>query len=236
MKIAILTICTGKYNMFFEDLYNSFEEFFLKDLEKEYYVFTDGEIQEAPNVTPVYQQKLGWPHDTMMRFHMFNRIESEISKNDFVFFVNANMKAIKEIGKEIIPSQENDFLMGAHHPGFIFKDLKKYPYDRNPSSTCYIPFSEGKIYYQGCFNGGRVTEFMKMSKTLAKNIDIDLENDIVPLWHDESQLNWYYKNLNPLALPCSYVYPESWNIPTDKIMIQRDKNKHGGHAHLRGSN
>ena len=92
----------------------------------------------------------------------------------------------------------------------------------------------GKIYYQGCFNGGRSIEFMKMSNILANNIDKDLNNDIIPLWHDESQLNWYYKDLAPLTLPCNYIWPESWDSPIERIMIQRDKQAHGGHDYLRG--
>ena len=42
MKIAILYICTGKYNQFFNDFYSSCESKFLKGrADKEYFVFTD---------------------------------------------------------------------------------------------------------------------------------------------------------------------------------------------------
>lgn len=42
MKIAILYICTGKYNQFWDGFYKSSEEYFLKGkAEKEYFVFTD---------------------------------------------------------------------------------------------------------------------------------------------------------------------------------------------------
>lgn len=42
MRIAILYICTGKYNVFWDGFYKSSEKFFLKDeAEKEYFVFTD---------------------------------------------------------------------------------------------------------------------------------------------------------------------------------------------------
>jgi len=242
-KIAVLTICTGRYNKFFEELYTSFEELFLKNSDKQYFVFTDDkEIKSTHNIRKVYQEKLGWPNDTMMRFHMFNRIEQELLKSDFVFFVNANMKAIKEVGEEIIPLQQNDYLMGAIHPGFVHCSPGEYTYDRNPNSTCYIEPDAGKIYYQGCFNGGRSIEFMKMSNILANNIDKDLRNNIIPLWHDESQLNWYYKDLAPLTLPCNYVWPDHWGTPEsrwtgtpiERIMIQRDKQAHGGHDYLRG--
>ena len=190
MKIGILTICTGKYDIFFKSLYESLENNFLIDHEKTYYVFTDGVIPEHEKVVVIQQEKLGWPHDTMMRFHMFNSISEQISQEDFLYFFNANMKALNIIGDEVLPTEENDWLMGAHHPGFFGKGVLAFPYDRNPECSCYIPVGDGKFYAQGCFNGGRSKEWLEMSKILSDNIDIDTKKGIIPLWHDESEINW----------------------------------------------
>ena len=43
MKIAILYICTGRYNQFFTDFYKSSESFFLLGTSKTYFVWTDDE-------------------------------------------------------------------------------------------------------------------------------------------------------------------------------------------------
>lgn len=233
MKIGILTICTGKYDVFFETLYKSLEENFLPDHDKTYYVFSDGDIPSYDNVIKLNQNKLGWPYDTMMRFHMFNAIKEELLKNDYVYFFNANMKAIRPIGDEVIPSEENDYLVGGHHPGFFGKSNNEFPYDRNEKCSCYIPYDEGKFYVQGCFNGGRSKDFLEMSEVLAKNIDKDLANKIIPLWHDESQINWYYKDKNPLVVSSKYIHPESYPHSGDEYMLQLDKNKFGGHQKLR---
>jgi hypothetical protein len=64
-------------------------------------------------------------------------------------------------------------------------------------------------------------------------INNDLKNNIMPIWHDESALNWYFLNKTPLLVDCSYAYPESWEIPFKKKIIQRDKNKYGGYEYLR---
>lgn len=41
MKVAILYICTGKYNQFFKGFFESCEKYLLKDIAQlEYYVFT----------------------------------------------------------------------------------------------------------------------------------------------------------------------------------------------------
>ena len=105
--ITIFTICTGKYSMFFENFYNSCEEFFLKDYNKKYYVFTDGDIIERDNIVKIHQEKLGWPYDTMMRFQMFNRVKDDVMSSDYAFFFNVNILFLKEISQEVLPNQEN---------------------------------------------------------------------------------------------------------------------------------
>ena len=232
-NINILMICTGKYSIFFEKFYNSCEQFFLKNYKKTYYVFTDNEILENENVIKIHQSKLGWPNDTMMRFKMFNKIWDKVNPNEYVFFFNANMLFLKEVNEEVIPKEEDDYLMGVTHPGYYSTTNNLFPYERNEKSKLFIPFNKGKKYYQGCFNGGRVKEFSDMSSILEQKIDEDVKNNHIPLWHDESALNWFYTDKNPLSLLPSYAYPESFNIPFDKMIIQLDKNKLGGHNYLR---
>jgi len=233
MKIAIFTISLGKYDIFFDGLYYSSMANFLPEHEKDFFVFSDKKVSKEENVNIFHQEKMGWPHDTMMRFHLLNKISDQIKEYDYVFFFNINMLVKKRIGDEILPGEENDWLVGAEHPLFFDKPLNQMSFDRNPNCSCYVPIDEGTMYYQGCFNGGRVDEFLHMSKVLANNLDEDKENNITPLWHDESQLNWYYKDKNPLRLPYTYIYPEALKMPGKPIMLQRDKNKHGGHAFLR---
>lgn len=231
-KINILTICTGKYIMYFEQFYKSCQDKFLPNHMKKYYVFTDGELPDYENVVRIEQSKLGWPYDTMMRFKMFNSIE-KLLDGDYIYFFNINMSFLEKIGEEVIPGEENDYLMGVNHPGFYNQSNFSFTYERRPTSKFYIPLGKGKKYYQGCFNGGRRKEFMSMSKELEKLIDDDVSKDIIPVWHDESALNWYYMDKNPLILDSSYAYPESSNIPFDKKIVQIDKIKSGGHVFLR---
>lgn len=228
--ITIFTICTGKYVGFFEEFYKSAERHFLKNIKKEYVVFTDGNIESLPNVIKIHQPKLGWPYDTMMRFHMFNNAPV---RGYYVYFFNANMLFVDDVGEEVIPDASNDYLMGVLHPCFFNSSVNNYPYERRTSSQFYIPYGYGKSYYQGCFNGGSAKEFMEMSRILASSIDTDLANSIVPIWHDESALNFYYSYWNPLSLSPSYAYPESYQLDMPKKIIQLDKSKLGGHDYLR---
>lgn len=233
MNIGILIVCTGKYSLFFNSLYESCETFFLKNHKKTYYVFTDGDIVQKENVVKINQPYMGFPNDTLKRFHLFNNQYDFLIKEDFLFFLNANMLCVDNIGDEIIPTESNNNLMAVHHPGMYNSSPNSYTYERNPSSQFYIPFNEGKYYYQGCFNGGKSKDFLEMSKILANLIDIDQSNGILPVWWDESALNWYLKDINPLLVNPGYAHPEGWSIPFKSKMIQRDKKKFGGHNFLR---
>src|SRR5690606_14012861 len=87
MKIAILYICTGKYDVFWKGFYSSSEKYFLPSHHKEYFVFTDNNISPInERIHIVHQDKLGWPHDTLMRFNMFHSIKERLGCFDFIFF------------------------------------------------------------------------------------------------------------------------------------------------------
>jgi len=233
MKIAIFTISLGKYNIFFDEFYNTVNELFLPNHDKTFFVFTDTKFNEKSNLVQIEQEKLGWPYDTMMRFHFMCKIKELLKEFDYIYFFNINMKVLEPIMDEVIPKEENDFLMGCEHPLHFGWEEKRLPYERNPKSQCYIPFGKGNKYYQGCFNGGRSNEFIQMAEILSKKVDLDLKNNIIPIWHDESMLNWYYNTKKPLKLTYEYIYPENLSLPGFKIMIQRDKWKYMDKQNLR---
>ena len=96
----------------------------------------------------------------------------------------------------------------------------------------------GVSYVQGAFNGGRSNEYLNLCEELSKNIHIDLDKNVIALWHDESQLNKYIINRKYKILPCNYLYPDGWSLGEYKDDIKiliRDKAKkqYGGHEYLR---
>lgn len=234
MKIAVFTISLGKYDIFFNEFYNSVNNLFLPNHEKQFFVFTDKSLEEKDNLTQIKQDKLGWPYDTMMRFHFMSKIKDELLKYDYIYFFNINMKVLKEIKDEVIPHEENDFLVGADHPIHSGWPGDRLPYERNKNSEFYIPFGYDGRYYQGCFNGGKSNVFINMCEVLKDKIDNDLSKGIVPKWHDESALNWFFKDKRPLFLSKDYIYPESFPNYNEKKMIQVDKWKFMNKEELRG--
>jgi hypothetical protein len=228
-KVAVLYICTGEYWVFWKDFYLSYEKYFLKASEIHYYVFTEAENlegEENPRVHKIYQEVMGWPNDTLLRFKLFMSIREELEGFDYLFFMNANCKCVAPITEEVfLPTQEEGLLVVRHH-SYYNKDNRQFTYDRNPKSRAYIPMGEGEVYVFGAVNGGTSSAFLRMAEELERRTDLDLEDGVVALWHDESHLNRYiidypnYRLLSP-----SYGYPEDWDLPFEPKIITRDKTR-----------
>lgn len=232
MKVAVLFIGIGKYACFWKDFYISSDRYFLPDTLKEYYVFSDQKqvyAEEAKNVHLIYQEDMGWPLNTFLRFRFFNSIKNELENFDFIFFMNANICFNQRINEQDFLPMEEDYTFVLHH-AFWNQDRGIYPYERNPESEAYIPFGAGKYYITGGINGGKAKAFLKMSEELDAAIQKDLQKGIIAIWHDESFLNKYaVKNTNYKILPPSYFYPElsgGINIGAERKIVARDKRKY----------
>ena len=230
-RIAILYICTGKYTVFWKDFYESYEKNFVRNCRKDYFVFTDSDAltyAERDNVHIIYQELLGWPYDTLNRFHFFAKIENQLKEFDYIFFMNANMLCREEIVAEEILPQDKDIVV-IRHPGFWDKSNDEYTYDRNPKSQAYMGKQEGKYYVCGGINGGKAIPYLELIKELRRRVDIDSSNDVIALWHDESHLNKYVWELGDdkcLVLSPAYGYPEGWKLPFVKKLEIREKSKY----------
>lgn len=224
MTIAILYICTGKYNQFFLGFYTSTEEFFFKDGEKHYFVWTDDDrlADGFANVTIMHKECAGFPADSLFRFEMFLQVGDELKKYDYIYFMNSNAQFIKPVGEEILPD-ETGLAMGRwagirehQHPMF-------YPYERNKKSLAYVaPYKSPYIYFMGGLNGGTPDSYLEMVRTLAKNIRTDFDNGIIAKFHDESHINAYLRMHKCKVLSTSLNQPEEDATP-DAKMIFREK-------------
>lgn len=238
MKIGILYICTGKYTVFWKDFYLSCEKYFIKDVKKEYFVFTDSkEIDfenENKNIHRVYQENLGWPGNTLFRFEMFLKAENYFSDLDYLFFCNANLLFLEPISFDEFLPLENYNLLAVLHPGYYKKKRRKYTYELNKSSTAYISRNEGEYYFAGGLNGGNTKSFLQAIKIMKNNIKEDFSNNIIAIWHDESHWNRYLVDRKDVKiLSPAYLYPEGKKIPFKKIVLVRNKKKFGGHDFIR---
>ena len=226
MNIALLIIATNKYHRFLSPLYESVQKYLFREdaIDVTPFVFTDH--RKVPlGCIRIYQKHAPWPESTLKRFHMFERIAPQLKKMDYVFYCDVDMRFVNPVGVEILSK-----FSATIHPYFFDSPREKLHYEKNKASTAYVPQGMGKRYYMAAFFGGETEGFLKMTRILRKNIDIDLDRQIIAKWHDESHLNCYLASFPPeKELDPGYCYPEGEIIPYQPKILALSKN----HAEMR---
>ncbi len=221
MKIGILNIATNNYKLFLNDLHDSIEKYFLTDHEKKYFVWSDDEsFNFKHDVHHIKIDAQGYPGDTLFRYHYFLMAKKELLECDYIFYLDADMRIVDNVKEEVLTE-----LLGVQHPGFWEETKKSGTPESRTESTAYVNPSDITQYCCGGFNGGTPKSFLKMSETIAKNINIDAEKEIIAVWHDESHLNKYFSENPPTkVLDCGYCAPESaWSVPFQNKILALDK-------------
>lgn len=203
MKVLFFTIATDKYYDFFIDnLHKSLQNHFKIDFD--FICFTDKKNNKEFKTITI--SHLPFPLNTLLRYEIFFENRKVFEKYDYVFYLDADMIMIEDVGDEIISEVVNVI-----HPGFWQKPRKTYPYEKNSRSTAFVGEDSGLKYYQGCFQGGGAGSFIKMCEVLRENIRLDLKNNIIAEWHDESHMNKYLISNPPtLELAPDYALPSEW--------------------------
>ena len=220
-KIGLLVIATGKYDEFIPPLFKSMKKHFFKDHDVTMFVFSDKEMPKKDGLVHISQQHEGWPYATLKRYHVFDNSKDVLSNMDYLFYCDADMLFVSDVGEEILPDELHN-LVGTLHPGFY--QGNRGTYESNYYSLAFVSKDEGQFYFAGGFNGGTSDAFLKMSSILRNRIDDDLKNNIIAVWHDESHLNRYFVDNSPKVISPSYCYPENWNLPFEKKILALNKN------------
>jgi len=225
MKICILTIATNKYIQFVERLLDNIEENFLNGHEIQCLLFTDHEVETSDNVRVCQIDHEPWPMPTLKRYNYFVKEKEFISQFDYCFYFDVDMGLVDKVGDEVLSD-----LVATMHPYQSFYPKEERSYDRNEKTLAYVPVGEeGELYYAGGFNGGSTKRFLEMAEVLADRVTKDLDNGVIALWHDESQMNRYLIDNPPtLSLTPSYCFAEEHmgnpSYPYDPKIIALKKN------------
>jgi len=230
--INIFTIATNKYKFFINSFYKSFNEKFILDEKKQFYIFTDDlnhEIFNNENTKGILIKHEEWPHITLKRYNNIKSILNKLTNNDdLCFFIDIDMEVMQDIAKILLPPQKK--YIGVVHPSNINNSMDA-ELESNPKSSAYVDLSQTEStnpYIQGCLWGARKIDFEYMINILDEMVKIDLNSGIIAKWHDESHLN-KFKILNKKEfgfLSSDFCYPEKWNLPKNvkKTIIHKDKN------------
>lgn len=213
LSLGIITIATGKYyEEFIPALKDSIDEYFdVQQFDVQFYCFTD--VQKVrPDIISLSIKHLAWPFSTLMRFYWIRQHLAVLQKNDFLLYMDADMKVVQAIPKAIFLHD----LMAVCHPGYL-NASPAFEIDRQESSYVAPPLR--KNYYQGCFWGGKSKSFGELIESLSDQVEQDLKKAAIPIWHDESYLNFYMATRHCHPLPPTYAWPQGNPLGSNKPYV-----------------
>jgi hypothetical protein len=236
MKILLNLIATNRYIWFLDKIAPTIEEFFFPSDQVTVLVHSNVSIPESLRSYGRLNFMLNeisheeWPFTTLKRFHYFLKAEEILCKHDFCFYIDVDSVFIKEINHRNISESG---MFGTIHPCLF--NGPGTP-ERNADSLAYIPKGSDNRYFCGGFFGGHTRDFLETSKKIKSNIDTDLSNNIIAVWHDESHLNNFFFH-NPPAIIFDHPFAVAENLikETENSHIKfLDKSTIGGHDYFRG--
>lgn len=219
-KILLHIIATGKYDRYLDKIINSAKEFFFTDSDLHFIIYTDSELYQNGSDLNIHKFQIShepWPGPTLKRFEYFCLSEDLIIDSDFCFYIDVDSMFVKKLDFESLGMDENlRGMIGTLHPGYYGRNGTP---ERRPFSTAYIPQGSNNLYYCGGFFGGSSREFLGTIKLMRENIQKDLENGIIAIWHDESHLNrFFFDNPPAFTLGRGLACPEEQMFQNPEFM------------------
>lgn len=203
-KIGLCVMATGKYIYFVQPLFDSMQKYFLRDHDVYMFVLTDQPVPSHPRIIRLHQKRLGWPYDTMLRFHAYYKYREVLSAMDYLYASDVDMLFVNCVGNEILGD-----LVATISPGF-YRTGRKEDYERDTRSRAAVAPGMGTHYFAGGFWGGKTENFLHACATCAQRIAHDLGNGVIAKYHDESHWNRYCIDHAPtVVLTPEYCAPES---------------------------
>jgi histo-blood group ABO system transferase len=218
MDIGIILISTKNYNVFVDNLVSNIREKVFKNSQVSIILFTDDYLKHDVDKTIKIQHQ-NWPLMTLKRYHIILDNIDIIDSFDYIFYIDVDSIINLEIDEHLL----NYNFVVVEHCGW--RNTRGTP-ENNPISTAYISNDSNITYVAGGFLGGKKDIFIKLANTLKENIDIDLKNNYIAKWHDESHLNRYVlDNPSIKILDYKYMYIKSYykDNKSDFNIIALDK-------------
>ena len=201
--IGINIACTGNYTKYVYPLVESVEKFFLPGFHKNYYLYSDQEIN-LPN-TKNFWCDLRWPFISLFRYQLIGRNDFD---EDYMVYMDADLKVLDYVHEDILEDMPNG-IFGVKHLfmdrptlcGSTAPDL----YEKNPTSAAYVPPNKRQTYCLSGFHGGTREAFLRKCEAVTRLALTDFYNNgYIATAHDESYLNRYFIDVPPKILPPKY--------------------------------
>ncbi|CAN2170463.1 Glycosyl transferase, family 6 [Candidatus Nanopelagicaceae bacterium] len=160
-----------------------------------------------------------WPEATLLRYEVMADVLDKI-KNPILIYLDSDMIVQPEFLTSLEPMTWQNGVAVVCHPGFYrakgfvgLRERIKNPFlltqdvrflfrvgvgmgtwETRRNSRAFVPRANRKTYVHGAIWMGENGAFKEMVCVLAENVQVDLQNGLIAIWHDESHLNWYCSN------------------------------------------
>jgi hypothetical protein len=190
---------------------------FLPNSKKVFFVFANSWFAEQndSDVVVFSQHSLGWPYNSLYRFHMTLAVINNMTV-EYLFMADVDLKVVSNIDERILSE-----LVATIAPFSWGLPSVAFPFDRHPASPAYIHPSEGaRYYFAGGFFGGAKDAVRSMLQSCSEMADamLSMKPPYVSPWHDESILNRFFHKVRKPTLIAGpeFLYPDP---PYDNHML-----------------
>ena len=220
-NIGVISIATNVYLDYYFSLLESFKEKCDKFDNITFYLFTDRiedalffvRNNQLSNVVVINIPNYSWPEATLLRFQVISENRFSFSEECLVY-IDADM----QVEKDPIPffEESKNSMSLIRHPGYYYNFSFKYlffsirnlrrtlshfkllitrgrigAWDECKSGLAFVPFFKARHYFCGGIWFGNKEIFLNMCQILAERTSKGLMDNFMPIWHDESYVNWY---------------------------------------------
>ena len=203
LTIGICLIVTGKYDIFLQRLIDTMSTHFFVGDDVVIYLFWDKPtynllLPARFSVVCIPTIHKPFPFPTLYRYKYFTQATEKIHC-DYLLYIDVDMILVGDVGREILPGENDGGLVATGHPGFWQTGGS---WCTNSNSTAFTEERLRTRYVCGGFQGGEMLAYLNACKEMAENISIDESHGIIVEWNDEMHWNKYvctrkYKLLTP---------------------------------------
>ena len=253
--LTIFTVATNKYFQYFELQLEQFAKYLTPHQTVQVIVATNVRAPSTQNfgdlsVTLIEIPNYSWPEITLLRYHQIIQAQ-DLIRGSMLMWLDTDMEILGDV--KVADLVTDDKVYFAPHPGFIFdwgkfkklkltqklKSLRPWvisalkcqkgagTWEENSKSKAFVRSSKRKKYVHGAVWVGTKEAVLKMCSDLSRNIDEDLAEGLIAVWHDESHLNAYCSNVpGAKFLPVHFsAWEQAWQFDRNQsYVISLDKN------------
>jgi hypothetical protein len=225
-ELAIVVQATGKHYEYAPDLMNSITRYFMRDVKKTVFVFTDMsspfvvELDKNCSIDTIWSPTIS---NCLRYFELLLSIKDRLANFKYVYKLDADMIVYNKISpEEIFPSDDQEFSIVQHF--YAEKKSDKVEWKEIPR-TCSAWISPDKLEtpaWQSCLFGGRSHRVIEMADKLNRLIESDSKQDKLYGAWEEPYVNWYMNERRIRTLPTNYAAPLKWHFfPEEKRDLYR---------------